>query len=293
MKDYYTIRCIASAILVFMTFTVYGQSENFDKGKAAFLDGKHREALTFLNQAVHNDKFLMKGKDIPVAYAYLAIIRNEHLSKKLELGNVSMIQQSPGLLNSTISDVTNALKYQDNSSKSLVNKAYNQMIENAMHIGKIVTDSLLYLDLETQVEEAKSLALILNYELKDLSDIDKDNWELHDMIGLSYYILDEPDLAMLEFKRGRDIYNDQAETKVSDLHLYNCVYSTKYNYKVSKNYQEAYNASVDGHKIIMVLMDQVNPDSLSHLKNLAAIDGTFSSIQSRVENMNIISSNKE
>ncbi|PIB35199.1 hypothetical protein BFP72_07220 [Reichenbachiella sp. 5M10] len=269
------------------------QSDNFEQGELAYSEGKYREALSFLNQAIHNDIYTMKGKDIPKAYAYIALIKNEHLSKKLQNGNIETIKQNPGILNSTITDVINATKFQDNGSKLLITKATNQLLENAMIVGHIVTDSLLNLDFDTQPEEAKSLALLLNFELKDLSSLDKDNWEILDMIGLSQYILGEEDLAMLEFKRARDIYNDQQETKISDLHMYNCIYSSKYNYKVAKNYTEAYNASVDGQKLISQLMNEAHADSISHLKKLATISSTFISIQSRVENMNIISSSKE
>ncbi|WP_147407391.1 hypothetical protein [Reichenbachiella sp. MSK19-1] len=283
----YTLLLIACASMS------HAQSADFTNGEIAFNEGRHREALSLLNQAVHNDMYLMKGKEIPKAYAYLAIIRNEYLEKKLEGGTIQTLQENPGLLNSTISDVQNALKFQDNGSKILVNRAQSQLISNAMKVGKIVADSLLELDLEVDVKQANQLAVILNFELKDLSEISEDNWELHDMIGLSHYILGEEDLAMLEFKRSRDVYNATGETTLSELHLYNCVYSTKYNYKVSKNYIEAYNASVDGKKVVSQMMQNVDPDSLHHLKRLAAMDGTFTSIQSRVENMNIISSAKE
>ncbi|MCV9385807.1 hypothetical protein [Reichenbachiella ulvae] len=286
-------KCTLAMIATVAFTSLFAQSENFEQGEIAFNEGRKRDALLLLNKAVHNDIYLMKGKEIPKAYAYLAIIRNEYLEKKLEGGTLSTLKENPGLLNSTISDVKNALKFQDNGSKLLINRAQSQLIKNAMTVGHIVTDSLLKIDLDNDLSNAQNLATVLNYELKDLSDIDKENWELHDMIGLSYYILDEKDLAMLEFKRSRDIYNEQGATDLSDIHLYNCIYSTQYNYKVTKNYVEAYAASVDGKKFVGQMMQEVDSDSIHHLKKLATMDGTFSSIQDRVENMNIISSTKE
>lgn len=292
MKDLKT-KWVLTIVLILGFTCVFAQSENFEQGETAYNEGRHRDALLLLNKAVHNDIFLMKGKEIPKAYAYLAIIRNQYLEKKLKGESLASVQANPGILNSTISDVKNAIKFQDNGAKILVNKAQNQLIKNAMTIGHLVTDSLLKLDLETEYNQAQKLANTLNFELKDLSDLDKDNWELHDMIGLSYYILDEKDLAMLEFKRSREIYKAQDATDLSDLHLYNCIYSTKYNYKVAKNYTEAYHASVDGRKFVSQMMQQLDPDNVSELKKLATMDGTFSSIQTRVEDMNVISSAKE
>ncbi|MGL1889701.1 MAG: hypothetical protein OCD76_24520, partial [Reichenbachiella sp.] len=144
--------------VLLLSIPSFAQSEKFDLGKQAYLEGRHREALSLLNAAVHNEKFLMKGKEIPQAYAYMAMIRNEYVAKKLKSGNIENIKNNPGLLNSTVNDVINAEKFQDGSSKTLVHKAKKNLVDNAMIIGQIVTDSLMKLNFEVQLEETKSLA---------------------------------------------------------------------------------------------------------------------------------------
>lgn len=293
MKDQIIKFWIVLVIVSVSPLLSNAQSDKYKEGKKAYLEGRKKEALSLLNDAIYHEKFLMKGKEIPMAYAYMASIRNEHLASKLKSANIEAIAQSSGLLSSTIDDISNAIKFQDGASKSTINRAKGNLIKNAMVVGHMICDSLLNLDLNIHTKETQKLASMLNYELKNLSEIDNSNWELHDMIGLSYYILDEKDLAMLEFKRARDIYNKEEASVASELHLYNCIYSSKYHYKTTQNYTEAHNSAVDGQKLVDKIMTSADGDSLHEIKKMSSIEGTFSSIQSRIENMNILSSSKE
>jgi len=290
-------KLILLAILVvgstMMSQRIYAQSESFDKGLIAMQEGRNMEALKLFQNAVLHEKFLMKGKDIPLAYAYMALIRNEFLEKKLENGTFITVQQNPGVLKSSIADINSAMAFHDKSANAEIQKAKKKLIKNATEIGKIVIDSLLKHDYENHPQAVLDLAAILNFELKDLSSIESDNWELHDILGFTHYMLGEMDLAMLEFKRGREIYNSTSETDLSKLHLFNCTFSAKYLYKETKNYTEAYAAATDGKALVNRMMQATVSNDINVLRDFSALDGTFSSIQSRIENMTSISSTKE
>ncbi|MFY0628157.1 MAG: hypothetical protein JXR07_17800 [Reichenbachiella sp.] len=274
-------------------FQVSAQSESFDLAEKAYQENRSLAALKLFQKAVLHEKFDMRGKDIPQAYAYMALIRNEYLEKKLENGTFQTIQQNPGLLKTAISDINTAIEYHDKSANSLIQKASRKLIKNATKVGEIVIDSLLKHDFENHSPEVLEIAALLNFELKDLSSIESDNWYLHDILGFTHYMLDEMDLAMLEFKRGRDIYNDTKETELSPLHLQNCSISTKYLYKDTQNYIEAYSAANDGKNFVLQMMQASESDDINEIRKLSALESTFSSIQTRIENVNSISSNKE
>ena len=284
---------LAVLVCIVTTSDLFAQSENYELGKTALHEGRPHEALKYFQQAVHHDKFEMRGKDIPMAYAYMALIKNEYLEKKLENGTFYTIQNNPGLLKSAISDINMALDYHDKSASGAIQKASKKVIKNATTIGQIVIDSLMKLDYENHTKETLSIASLLNYELKDLSTIENDNWKLHDILGFTHYMLDEMDLAMLEFKRGREIYNESKNPELNDLHLLNCTYSAKYLYKETKNFIEAYGAAEDGKIMVIQKMKLVEDDDLNGLRDLSALEGTFTSIQTRIENVASISSTKE
>lgn len=287
-------KLIAPAVLsILIVWAGQTSAQNsFDKGKEAYQTGNKHEALKHFQHAVHHEKFIMKGKDIPAAYAYMALIRNEYLEKKLENGTMVTIKENPGLMKSAIADINAAIDFHDKSASGLIQKATKKLVANATHVGQIVVDSLLKLDFENRAREAVELAALLNYELKDLDTIESDNWKLHDMLGFTHYLLDEMDMAMLEFKRGRDIYNKLGATELDEIHLHNCVFSAKYHYKESKNYLEAQNATRDGKLFVQRMMQEAE-DNIDVLRNLSALEGTFTSIQSRLENISTISSTKE
>jgi hypothetical protein len=283
---------VIAPLLSLGTYTGLAQENSFDQGKQAYLEGRKHDAMRLFQKAVLHEKFEMKGKDIPAAHAYMALIRNEYLELKLENGTFSTIRENPGLMKSAIADINQAIEFHDKSANGLIQKASRKLIKNATQIGEIVMDSLLKLDFENKSKEAIELAALLNHELKDLSTIESDNWKLHDILGFTHYMLDEMDLAMLEFKRGREIFNKEGATEVSQLHLHNCVYSAKYHYKESKNYIEAQSATEDGIQYVTLMMQSVG-DDLNKIKELSALDGTFASIKSRLENISTISSTKD
>ena len=280
-------------LCIVISTRLFAQSESFELGKVAFQEGKHHIALKHFQQAVHHEKFEMRGKDIPMAYAYMALIKNEYLEKKLENGTFNTVQNNPGLMKSAITDINSAIDYHDKSANGIIQKAKKKLTKNATKIGEIVIDSLMKHDFENHTPEVLELAALLNFELKELSSIENDNWKLHDILGFTHYMLDEMDLAMLEFKRGREIYNETKEKSLDPLHLINCTYSAKYLYKESKNFIEAYGAAEDGKAFVMRQMQESESDNLDALRDLAALEGTFTSIQTRIENMTSISSTKE
>ncbi len=273
--------------------SLFAQSESYDLGKTAYLEGRKHEALRHFQQAVNHEKFEMRGKDIPMAYAYMALIKNEYLEMKLDNGTFNTIQSNPGLLKSAIADLSLAIDFHDKSANGTIQKAKKKLINNATTIGEIVIDSLMKHDFESHSPEVLELAALINFELKELDTIENDNWKLHDILGFTHYVLDEMDLAMLEFKRGREIYNEDKEQPLDPLHLLNCTYSAKYLYKETQNYIEAYGAAQDGKNYVIRQMHAMETEDVNDLREMSALEGTFTSIQTRIENMASISSTKE
>jgi len=112
-------------------FQSSAQSESFDQAKVALQEGKKLDALKLFQRAVLHEKFQMRGKDIPQAYAYMALIRNEYLEMKLENGTFVTIQQNPGALKSAIADINAANEFHDKSASGIINKATKKLVKNA------------------------------------------------------------------------------------------------------------------------------------------------------------------
>ena len=277
-----------------ITNEAVAQSENFKLGKQAYSDGRHRDAIKHLQIAVSEEKFFMKGKEIPLAYAYLAIIKNKYLKTSLKNNDLSMIKSNPGILSSSIEDVKSAVEFGGENPSSTVIEAQKLVTDNAYALGKIITNGIMETeDFENANDDVKYLAGILNYELNSFSDIDSNTWEIHDMLGFSHYLLGEKDLAMLDFKRAREMYQAIDTQEVTELHLYNYIYSTNYQFKQAKNYIETEIIISDGIDYIEKMAHTPGYDNLETIKRLSTIEGTFSKIKNQLIDVSSISSVKD
>ena len=285
---------ICLAICLTGAFEMLAQSENFKNGKQAYLNGQSADALKYLQIAVTEDKFLMKGKDLPLAYAYMSIVKGRFLAATLNSDNISLIKSNPGTLNSSISDLKLALEFNGDKTIGTIHEAENLIHTNALRLGEIISKRLLNMDLDNPSDEAKELAGIMNFELKSYTEIDTNNWLIYDMLGLGHMVLGEQQLAMLDFKRAREVHEAINPETTTEIHLRNFIYSTKYYFSEAKDPMETEVVTQQGIDYIHKMAHQPGNDTMENIKRLSIIENSFSNMRKSLGNEVIsISSNKE
>ncbi|WP_109829943.1 hypothetical protein [Reichenbachiella versicolor] len=284
------VAAIAVILIPFWSIEIFAQSKNFKLGKQAYQEGRNHDAMKHLQIAVNDEKFFMKGKDIPIAYAYLALIKNRYLEANLNKGNMSSIKTNPGILKSSISDIKTAVEYSV-SSNPIIDEAKEILYRNAYLMGDIITKSIMKLDFENNPNnEIKDLAALLNYELKSFSNLDSDHWQIHDMLGFTHYLLNEKDMAMTEYSIARDVYQQSNSNKVTELHLYNYLFSTRHYFLESKNYIETELLTLEAIDYVRKMAHHEKYDNMEQIKRLSGFEGIFYNIKKQLSDIRNVSS---
>lgn len=272
-------------ICIVFALPSFSQSESFKLGKQAYNQGKYNHALKNLKIAVEDEKFLMKGKEIPLAYAYMSIMKNKIIESKLNDNNFDYVLSYPDMFGSSVSDLSNAIKFNGNSITGQVSEAQSIVFSNTAKLCDIISKKMLATDIENMDKQSKALASFINTEFNSYSKVD-DNWQVYDLLGLSNYILGQQEEAIQYFDKAREFYLTSNSDVVSEIHLYNYIYSTRYYYNEKKNYIESDVITLGAIDYIHKLAHLPENNSIEKIKELSSIESIFSNIRSQLNSKN-------
>lgn len=278
-----TTSSILGLILLLNALTCNAQTENFEKGLEAIQNNRYHEAMISFTHVVENEKFEISGKDLSIAYGYLAQMRTAYLQKDLANSDFNNIIIKQGHIKTTIHEMVRAEQFQTNSSKSMLEDSKKTLIEISTNALKVLGDSLLSYDENYPTERSEYLASFAIGQFGELENITVDDWQIHDILGLAHYHLGEKEKAMTEFGLGREQFSRLAEQPLSQIHLKNYIISSNYYFKEKDDGKMAYKISEDGSEYTSVLINSLGDDQMNEILRLNKIENRFRQYMTRID----------
>lgn len=264
-------------------FQVQAQTENYKKGLSAMKSNRYHEAMIAFTKVVEDEKYEISGKDLSMAYAYLATIRTAYLEKDLNNSNFSSIIQNQGLIKQTVTEMARAVQFKNKNSESLIDPSLIKLEEIAVNALVVIGDSLLAYDAYKPTIESKFLADFAIQQFGELSQIVNDKWELHDVLGLAYFHMGDTQNAMNEFAKGRTQFASLETKPTSQLHLHNYILSGNYFYQEKNNMSEAYKISKQGVTYTSALIHKLSDDQMEEILELNKIENRFRNYMTQIK----------
>jgi len=274
---------ILALFLLFQSAVSYAQTENFEKGIEAIQADLYDEAMVCFIKVVENERFEISGKDLSMAYAYLAMIRTANLEKDLSHDDFYTIAHNQGSIHLSVHAMVRAVEFKSSSSKSLIASSKNKLIDISTQVLNAIGDSLLYYDKNEQNQAAAFLANLAIKQFGELEHIAIDNWHIYDILGLAHYHLGEMDKSMAQFAKAREQFATLDKQPISRFHLKNYILSSDYYYLEAKNAKEAYKISEAGSTYTSVLISALGDDKMKDIIRLSKIQNRFRRYMTRID----------
>lgn len=276
-----TFTLLIIALLIGST-QAWCQTENFEKGLEAIQNNRYHEAMVSFTKVVENEKYEISGKDLSVAYAYLAMMRTAYLKKDLAESNFTNIINKQGHIQITIHEMVRAVKFQTNASKSMIDDSKKTLIEIATNALLVIGDSLIQFDENHPNSTATFLANFAIGQFGELEEIVVDNWQIHDILGLAHYHIGEKEKAMSEFDKAREEFATLTDQPISHLHLKNYILSVNYYFKEKSDNKAAYEISEAGSAYTSVIINGLGDNQMNEILRLNKIENTFRLYMTRI-----------
>lgn len=270
-------------LLVFISHQSFGQENNYDLGSKAFDDKQYQDAISYLTKAVTLDKYEISGKELSMAYTYLAIIRTAHLEKSFGSFQVSEILNNHGNIKLAIDEMSNALHFQNSSSKSLMNKTAEKLAEISIKAAISIVDTLATLNTVNSEEQINELAHFIIYEFERLEQISGENWKLEDALGIAHYYINEKDVAMRKFNMARELFSTLEKKEASSLHVFNYMMSCEYLFNEQKDINTLNQILDEGITYIELMLSQYDEGELDGIKELTKKENRLQLLKSKLK----------
>lgn len=263
----------------------YGQTENYKTGLKAMRANRYQEALTSFNKVVNNEKYEITGKELAMAYAYLATIQTAYMKNHLATIDFESVNKNRGNIRQAINEITRAISFQNSSNKSMIKSSVSTLSTISMRAMKVIADSLIQLDENVPTQQSIYIANLVVDQFMGLENIVSTNWEFHDIIGIAYYHLGNKDLAMENFEKSRKLFSSDEEVQItSQLHLKNYVISSEYYLNEKSDLQKTYKISKEGSAYTSTLIKSLGDQgNMKEVIKLTKVDNKFRSYMDRID----------
>lgn len=268
---------------IFGIRAVYGQTENYKKGLKAMQANQYHQAMMSFGKVVADEKFEITGKDLSMAYAYLAIIRTAYLEKSLQADQFASINSNQGQIQLAIEEMARAVRFQNNSSKSIINTSRERLEVLTRAAVKTLGDSLMTYNGDLPGPTSVYLSDLIIKQFGELTELVNHDWLLFDVLGLAHYHLGDKEKAMPLFKQSREIFTSLEVQPNSQLHLINYVLSGNYFFEEVSNKKEAYQISDEGSAYTSTLINGLSDSQMKDILRLNKIENRFRMYMARID----------
>ena len=228
-------------ILAFIALSSFemikGQDQFFENGMLAYEKKDYETALLSFTQALDN-KYLMKGKDVPKAYNYRAKTVAEYFSVMLSNNNAEFISNNPNILVNAFEDLDQAIRFDDGKNQDLITETKGDLLNVTFQFGKTIADSLR-VDRGSNDPRTDSLVVLVIDELLILKELIGESYEINDLLGLFQYKQGNIEDANKYFLESERIYQQTPPAVADYNHVYNYYYSGLINYSKVHNFEQA------------------------------------------------------
>lgn len=217
--------------------TLHAQDQSYENGMAAYNKKDYETALLSFTQALDN-KYLMKGKDVPRAYNYRAKTVAEYFGVMLSNNNSEFISNNPNILVNAFEDLDQAIRFDDGKCSDLIAETKGDLLNVTFQFGKTIADSLR-VDRGSNDPKTDSLVVLVIDELLILKDLIGASYEINDLLGLLQFKHGNIEEATTYFKESEKIYQQSPPASADYNHVYNYYYSVLINYSKLHDFDQA------------------------------------------------------
>lgn len=215
----------------------HGQNDHYENGMIAYENKDYETALISLTAALEN-KYLMKGKDVPRAYNYRAKTVAEYFGVMLQNNNSGFISDNPNILVNAFEDLDQAIRFDDGKCSDLIAETKDQLLDVTFQFGKAIADSLR-IDRGSNDPQTDSLVVLVIDELLILKELSGDSYEINDLLGLLQYKEGNIDEALSYFNVSEALYQENPPINADYNHVYNYYYSALIHYLELHDFDQA------------------------------------------------------
>lgn len=194
------------------------QVKAYQQAVDAYEAQDYEYALTRLNQVIEN-KYLIRGKDVPKAYYLRAKVRTEYYRVLMTTNNTKKLFDHKGILIEAYDDLFKARSFDDGECSDITDDTHGEPVETTPQFGQTATDSLPS-PTGIEIDKVDSLISIVEKEL-NLIDLDSDLYLIKETLGIMAYKSGNYQMALSYLKQSRSLYK-QNPPLIHDLqHVYN------------------------------------------------------------------------
>lgn len=251
----------------------HSQDEYFENGMVAYQKKDYETALLSFSQALEN-KYLMKGKDVPKAYNYRAKTVAEYFSVMLSNNNAEFISNNPNILVNAFEDLDQAIRFDDGKCSDLIADTKGDLLNVTFQFGKTIADSLR-VDRGSNDPKTDSLVVLVIDELLILKDLIGESHEINDLLGLLQYKQGNVNEATTYFSESEKIYKAAPPLVADYNHVYNYYYRGLINYSQLHDFDQAL---VDVKKARKFISDHFDSNAEAR-----ALDGKLEALEFQIK----------
>lgn len=230
------------------------QDDHFENGMVAYQKQDYETALTSFDAALE-DKYLMKGKDVPRAYNFRAKTVAEYFDAMLKGNNSQFISDNPNILVNAFEDLDQAIRFDDGRCNALIADTKGQLLNVTFQFGKTIADSLR-VDRGSNDPQTDSLIVLVIDELLILKELSGDSYEINDLLGLLQYKEGNIAEATEYFSESEKLYQENPPLTADYNHVYNYYYSALINYHELHDFDKALDEVKKARKFIALNFGQ-------------------------------------
>jgi tetratricopeptide (TPR) repeat protein len=217
--------------------SILAQDIHYEAGLAAYQNREYDEALKRFDIALE-DKYLMKGKNVPRAYNYRAKTIAEYFEVVLAENHTEYIISNPNILVNAFEDLDKAIAFDDGRCNALIADTKSQLFDVTFKFSQSVADSLR-IDRGSNDPKTDSLILLIIDELLILKSIQNESYVINDLLGLLEFKEGDIVKAIEFFEESERIYNQNPPMLPDYNHVYNYYYEGLIQYQELHDFDKA------------------------------------------------------
>lgn len=216
---------------------VVAQDNHFENGITAYERQEYDVALNNFNIAIEN-KYLMKGKNVPRAYSFRAQSVAKYFLEMLQTNNAKYISDHPNVLVNAFEDLDQAIRFDDGKCDALIEETKTQLLDVTFRFGQTIADSLR-VDRGSNDPMTDSLVLLVIDELLILKELQDESHQINDILGLLQYKEGKISDAVSSFETSEKLYQNNPPIAPDYHHVYNYYYSALISYSEMHAFEKA------------------------------------------------------
>lgn len=260
------VNILRAALLLSMLVSVaptFAQSpdEHFKSGEQYLSSGNYVNAMISFSAALQ-DKYLISGKNLPLAHSNRAkAIVNVYL-QSFEKGDTAFVKNWPDILLIAHRDIEEIHRYNNGKLNKLIAETEEHLVVALELYGRFIADKIRYEEIRREENEAWLATVVEQMELLDR--LKPDHYPVKDMLGMLAFCQEDHFKALKYFKESEMYYRNAQAAGLDLNHLYTRYFTALINYQKLINLKESLSLLKETERQIHAGLDDFQEADRNH-----------------------------